>query len=156
MTWYRLHYSMSPAREFEVTGSSGGGKALIATQGSVFKDALTAELVQHLGRRSAYVKVIDVSRLERIQPSDWDVIVVVHTWEMRKPPHTVQVFVDHMQAEDKLVVLTTSGAGDFKLQGVDAISAASRMADLPARVSEVVRRIDAILDRASSSAQGPD
>lgn len=150
MTWYRLHYSMSPAHEFAVAGSPGSPKALIATQGSAFKDALTAGLVEHLNRRSAYLSVIDISRLESIRPSDWDVIVVVHTWEMRRPPPSVQAFVDRMQPKDKLIVLATSGSGDFKLDGIDAISTASQMADVPTRVRELSVRIDAVLSRGSS------
>lgn len=153
MTWYRLHYSMDAARAFEVAGSPAGAKTLIATQGSAFKDAITAGTVEHLGRRSASVKVIDVSGLESIQPEDWDVIVVIHTWEMRKPPAAVQAFADRARQRNNIVVLTTSGAGDFKLAGVDAISAASRMADVPMRLEEMTARIDAILDRESSTAQ---
>lgn len=146
MTWYRLHYSMEVAPAFEVAGVPAGAKVLIATQGSAFKDAVTAGLVEHLRGRSTYVKAIDVSGLDRIQPDDWDVIVVIHTWEMRQPPAEVQALANRMQSKDKVVVLTTSGAGTFKLAGVDAISAASQMADVPARVQEMVVRIDAILD----------
>lgn len=69
---------------------------------------------------------------------------------MRKPPPVVQAFVDRLQARDKLVVLTTSGAGDFKLEGVDAISAASQSADVPARVREMAVTIDAIPGHGSS------
>lgn len=152
MTWYRQHYSMDVARAFELAGSPAGPRTLIATQGSEFKDAVTAGLVEHLRRRSASVKVIDVSGLESIQPQDWDVIVVIHTWEMRKPPAAVQSLADRMQEKDNLVVLTTSGAGNFKLAGMDAISAASQMADVPARVEEMTMRIDTILDRESSTA----
>lgn len=151
MAWYRLHYSMDAARAFEVAGAPGGAKTLIATQGSAFKDAITAGLVEHLRRRSASARVIDVAGLGSIQPEDWDVIVVIHTWEMRKPPAAVQAFADRTRQKDNIVVLTTSGAGDFKLAGVDAISAASQMADVPQLLEEMTVRIDAILDRESSA-----
>ncbi len=150
VAWYRLHYSMDLARAFEVAGSPSGPRVLIATQGSAFKDALTTGLVEHLQRRSAHVKVIDVSGLKAVQRNDWDAIVVIHTWEMRKPPPAVKAFVDQTPAPGKLVVLTTSGAGTFALAGVDAISAASQMADAPARVSEMAVKLDAILNGPSS------
>lgn len=148
-TWYRLHYSMGVAPAFEVAGSPAAAKVLIATQASPFKDAVTTSVVEHLRQRSATVKVIDVSGLNSVQPNDWDVIVVIHTWEMRKPPTEVQALVDRMQKLDELVVLTTSGAGNFKLAGVDAIAAASQIADVPARVQEITMRIDSILNRES-------
>lgn len=144
--WYRQHYAMEVARSFEVAGSPAGPRVLIATQGSDFKDALTAGLVDHLQRRSAFVKVIDVTALESVQEADWNAMVVIHTWEMRKPPIEVGAFVDRIRGRDKLVVLTTSGAGNFKLEGLDAISAASQMDNVTARVDELASRIDAVLD----------
>ena len=147
--WYRQHYAMEVARSFEVAGSPSAPKVLIATQGSAFKNALTAGLVEHLKSRSAFVKVIDVTDLGAIQEADWNALVVIHTWEMRTPPVQVAAFVDRISGHDKLVVLTTSGAGDFKLEGVDAISSASRMEDVTARVNELAGRVDAILDARS-------
>jgi uncharacterized protein (DUF849 family) len=90
--------------------------------------------------------VIDVSALAGIQETSWDAIVVIHTWQMRKPPAAVKEFVDQARGRDRLLVLTTSGAGDFRMPGVDAISAASVMADVPARVAQIANRLDAILD----------
>lgn len=144
--WYRQHYAMEVAQAFEAAGSPTGPRVLIATQGSDFKNALTAGLVDHLKRRSAFVKVIDVTGLAGIQEDDWNAMVVIHTWEMRKPPIEVKAFIERISARDKLVVLTTSGAGNFKLEGVDAISAASQMEDVTTRVSALAERIDAILD----------
>ncbi len=145
-TWYRVHYSMSVARSFEVPAAAPSARVLIATQGSAFKDAVVSGLADHLRLRSVYAKIVDISALPGIQGGDWDAIVLIHTWEMGKPPQTVKAFVDRIHDPDKLVVLTTSGAGNFKLEGVDAISAASKMVDVRARVAEMSRRIDAILE----------
>jgi len=145
-TWYKLHYSMQPAHSFEVQGSAAGPRVLIATQGSPFKDAVVAGLVEHLKARAARAQVIDVTTLANVHEADWDVIVILHTWEMHTPPPAVEAFIDRVADRHKLVVLTTSGGGDFRMPGVDAISAASKMVDVPARVLEVSRRIDAVLD----------
>jgi hypothetical protein len=145
-TWYKLHYSMQPAHSFEVQGSAAGPRVLIATQGSPFKDAVLAGLVEHLKTRAARAQVIDVATLAKVHAADWDVIVILHTWEMHKPPPAVAAFIDRVPDRHKLVVLTTSGGGDFRMPGVDAISAASKRVDVPARVLELSRRIDAVLD----------
>jgi hypothetical protein len=155
IVWYRMHFAMDPAQSFEVTGAASAGRVLIATQGSEFKNALTAGLVEHLKHRAAVVKVIDVSALDGIDEGEWDAMVVIHTWEMREPPLAVRTFVDRTRAPQKLVVLTTSGAGDFELPGVDAISTASTMTDVVARTNDVARRVDAILDAKSSSSSAP-
>lgn len=144
-TAYTWRYSMDRARSTEVVGTPGGPNVLIATQGSTFKDAVVNGLLDHLKFQSAHVRVIDIAALSGINEPEWDAIVLIHTWEMGKPPAAIATFVDRVQHHDKLVVLTTSGAGDFKLQGVDAISAASKMTDVAARVSDVAKRVDAVL-----------
>jgi hypothetical protein len=145
LTWYRAHYSMEPARSYELPGAASAPKVLIATQGSEFKDAVVAGLVDHLKDRRASVKVIDVSALSRTNVDGWNAIVVIHTWELRKPPAAVKAFIERTGDRSKLIVLTTSGAGDFKTEGVDAVSAASRMTDFYARVEEISARVDATL-----------
>jgi hypothetical protein len=141
--WYWVHYSMSAAHSFVVNGA--GPRVLIATQGSEFKDAVVAGLIERLKTRDAHVKIIDVSELPATNLSDWSAVVVIHTWEMRKPPTPVKAFIDRVGHNQKLIVLTTSGAGDFKMPGVDAISSASKMVDVPARVADISAKLDAIL-----------
>jgi hypothetical protein len=148
--WYRIHYSMSIARAFEVNDPRSAPRILIATQGSEFKDAVVAAVVKRLRTRAAYVKVVDVSALASLDDAAWHAIVILHTWEMRKPPAPVQAFVDRARGSGKLVVLTTSGGGDFRIEGVDAISSASVVADAQSRSEEILARLDAILSRNSA------
>jgi hypothetical protein len=144
-TWYRLHYSMAAAHPQEIAGAPSGPRVLIATQGSSFKDSIVAGVLDYLKKREAQVRVVDVGQLAHENAKDWNAIVLIHTWEMRKPPAAVKAFVDGITDRRPLVVLTTSGAGDFKMEGVDTISAASRMEDVPTRVAEITTKLDAIL-----------
>ena len=148
--WYRFHFSMSAARPFEVNGPHSSPRVLIATQGSEFKDVVVAGVVEHLKAHSAYVKVIDVSALPGVDEGEWNAIVLMHTWEMRKPPQEVKAFVDRARSPAKWVVLTTSGAGTFKLDGVDAISSASIVAEAPSRADDILVKLEAILGRESA------
>lgn len=146
LTWYRVHFSMDVASAYEVNDPGSGARVLIATQGSAFKDAVVAGVVARLKARPAYVKVIDVTELTGVNARDWNAVVVIHTWEMRRPQLDARAFVDRSGGSRNVVVLSTSGAGDFKMEGVDAISSASTMEDVPARVAEIGGRIDAILE----------
>jgi hypothetical protein len=150
--WYRATYSMSVAGSYEVPGSLSGPHLLIATQGSEFKNRVVKGVVADMTSRGIAVSVVDVSALDSTVEDGWDVILVIHTWEMRKPPEAVQAFVDRVRNKDKLIVLTTSGDGNFRLEGVDAISAASRDEDVAAKVRALVGRIDAILARRADPA----
>lgn len=145
MIWYLLHHSMHPARSFEVNSPAASQKVLIASQGSAFKDSLVAGIVAHLRERQVYVRVVDVSTLPTIRETDWNAIVLIHTWEMEKPQPNAKKFLDQTRDLRKVLVLTTSGAGTRKMEGVDAISSASEMIDVPKRVTEIDTRLDKIL-----------
>ena len=144
-TWYLVHFSMDPAKPFEVNRPDVREHVLIATQGSAFKDAVVHGVVDRLENRPAYVKVIDVASLSDVREADWNAIVVLHTWEMSKPPAAVKAFVDRAQARDKLVVLATSGEGNQHIDGVDTITSASVMAKAPAQADQIVSRVEKVL-----------
>ena len=143
--WYWAHFSMGSARTFEVPGAASAPRVLIASQGSEFKNAVVTDLANQLAARGTHVKVIDVSALRDIDETRWNAIVLVHTWEMGRPPAAVQEFVKRARDPRRLLALTTSGAGTFKLDGVDAISTASVVADAPSRAAELLRQLDRLL-----------
>ena len=145
-TWYKFHYSMDIAKSFEVNTPDLKHRVLIATQGSDFKDAMVTGLVDHLKQRQTYIKVIDVSALPQVNEDDWQVIVLIHTWEYRKPQADAKAYIERAKDLNKLIVLTTSGRGDFKMEGINAITSASVMSDIPAIVSDINKRIDSILN----------
>jgi hypothetical protein len=144
-TWYKVHYSMDEATASAVPGPPAAPKVLVATQSSDYKDAVTAGLLEHLKTRAAAVQVIDVGELATVQPEQWKAIVLIHTWEMGTPPSGVQDFIDKLPSLDRLVVHTTSGQGDGKPNGVDAVTGASTMEDVPAKVKELATRVDLVL-----------
>lgn len=120
-------------------------RVLIATQATPYKEAVTAGLTEHLKGKSVVVEVIDITDLDKVEPAKWQAIVLMHTWEMERPPAAVQDFVDRLPSREKLVVHTTSAEGDIKLEGVDAISGASNVVDAGAMVKTLAARVDAVL-----------
>jgi hypothetical protein len=148
--WYGVHYSMHEAKPYEVNSPSEREHVLVATQGSPFKDAVVQGVAARLKTRPAYVKVIDVAALPSVRESDWDAIVILHTWQMSKPPEPVRAFVDRSESRDKLVVLATSGEGSQHIAGLDTITSASKQADVPARVDEIIQRVDKVLARSKA------
>jgi hypothetical protein len=143
--WYRSHYSMKPARAFEVGSPTLAQRVLIATQGSAFKDALLERIIAQLKLRPVYVRVIDVSGLGGVRDSEWSAIVVIHPWQNRRPQADAKAFVDRAHNTKKLVIVTTSGSGREKIPGIDVISAASDLHEAPTTVADVMTRLDALL-----------
>lgn len=152
---YTRQHSMLPAGSLESGNPAAQPRVLIATQGSSFKDALVDGIVAHLKPRVGYLEVIDVSALPKIRDSEWTAIVVIHTWEYGKPQPDAAQFVGRMADKSRLIVVTTSGSGTAKLPGIDVISAASEMRDVPARVSEATRSIDAMLEMTAPPGASP-
>jgi hypothetical protein len=144
LTCCRLH-SMDKAESFEVNAPNLEPKVLIATQGSKFKNAVVAGVIEHLKQRPAYVKVIDVTQLAQVDAAAWTAVVILHTWQSWKPQADAKAFIERTGDRHKLIVLSTSGSGEARIDGVDAIATASVMSDAPARAAEISKRVDVLL-----------
>jgi hypothetical protein len=138
---------MGVAHSFRAGVPSAAQRVLIASQGSLFKDALVAGIIDHLRSRPVYINVIDVSGLPEVKPSEWNAIILIHTWEYSKPQADARAFIDRLSDRTKIIVVTTSGSGTARMPGVDAISAASVMDEPPMPLATVARRLDAILSQ---------
>ena len=142
----RLHF-MRPAHPYESGQRGAGPSVLIATQGSAYKDAVSRALVSQLATRPAHVKVIDVSQLPPVLEREWDAVVLMFSWERRKPEAHARTFVERCSDRDKLVVLTTSGGGDEHLPLVDTVTSASELQRTDADAAELARRVEVVLAR---------
>lgn len=146
MVWYKYEYSMGKAEEFQVNSVNLDRKLLIATQKSAFKDSVTQRLVEHYISDPVFIKVIDISSLSKIDPADYTAIAIIHTWENWEPPLEVKSFIERTTAAlEKIIVLTTSGDGSFKMKEVDAITGESRIEDAPLFADKLIESLDPIL-----------
>jgi len=144
--WYKYQYSMDTAKSFEVNTSMLDRKLIIATQGSEFKNEITKNIVEFYKPDSIYIKVVDISSLLEIDPQNWNALVIMHTWENWKPPIDVKAFIDRTQAfQNKIVVLTTSGQGSFKMKGIDAITGESKLEKTASYAHLIIERLDPLL-----------
>lgn len=67
---YREIYSMEEAGSFEVNDQELASKLLIVTQGSTFKDALVAQVIDSVKSSPIYIEVRDIAVLETTNPED--------------------------------------------------------------------------------------
>lgn len=145
-TWYKQTNSMDTAQAYEINSPNLERKLLIATQGSEFKDMVTKEIVDHYSARPIFIKVIDITSLDKIDPSDFNAMVIIHTWQNWEPPVEVKYFMEKNSGfMDKVVALTTSGDGSYRMEGVDAITGESILKDAPLYTAKVVDRLNPIL-----------
>lgn len=143
--WYLQKHQMEEAQPFEINDVVMEKHMLIATQGSEFKNAVVEGVVAQLKPYDIFIKVIDVSQLPNIKEQDWSAIVILHTWEYSKAPGEVQKFVDTAIDKHKIVALSTSGEGTEKMAGIDGITSASQMDEVPTKVNFLVERVKSLL-----------
>jgi hypothetical protein len=127
--WYLGTYSMGVATAYQVNSPLLDKHLLIVTQQSAYKDSLTAGIVRSLRDQPVHIKVIDLTTAAGYQP-DWEVdaCILMHTWEMSRPPGMVYAFRDSLGGEVPLLVITTSGGGEEILDDeIDGISSASEI-----------------------------
>ena len=124
---------------FHLGSSTAENKILIASQGSEFKIKLVENLVDQLKGNQNYFSVIDCTMLGNENEEDWDAIIIIHTLQIHEMPEEAKIFLLKVDDLSKVMLVSTSGAGDDIVEGfdVDAISSASRNSALP-EISEWV------------------
>jgi len=114
---------------FQVGNPEAKYKVLIASQGSDFKENLVDRFVMELESDSVYLSILDCTQLNENYLKGWDAYVFIHTMQIHKMPEEADLFLHKMADLTKVVLVSTSGAGDehYKNLDIDGISSASRM-----------------------------
>ena len=144
---YLLSNIQGEAESFEVNSPELAQKVLIASQGSDFKNALVGSLTTYLEKKPIYIKVIDVSALSEVNEDEWSAMILIHTTEMNKVQSDVKAYLDKAHDLNKVIIITTSGPGDWKTDkyDVDIITSASKKKELPSLINKILTRLDLIL-----------
>ncbi|WP_020568862.1 hypothetical protein [Neolewinella persica] len=127
--WYLGTYSMGVITPYEVNEPSSEKHLLIVTQQSAYKDSLTAGIVRAFRDKPVYINVIDLTTAATYQAErEVDACILLHTWEIGRPPGMVHAFRDSLGGKVPLLAITTSGSGSAILDDeVDGISSASEL-----------------------------
>jgi hypothetical protein len=122
-------------------------RVLVASQGSDFKNAVVESLTTYLEKKQVYVKVIDVTSLANVNEDEWDALVFVHTTEQWKLWPDVDTYLARAHDLNKVILVTTSGSGDWKTDkyDVESITSASRMEEMRALLPALYTRLDQLL-----------
>jgi len=118
---------------FYAGNPSSPDRILIASQGSEFKTKLVETLVKQFVNQGHFVSIVDCTSLGTENNKEWDVIIIIHTMQMHKMPESVKDFLTEVKDLSNIMLVSTSGAGDDKVDDfhVDAISSASRTTSIP-------------------------
>lgn len=122
-------------------------KVLIASQGSDFKNIVVESLTTYLEKKQTYVKVIDVTLLAEVDEDAWDALVFIHTTEQRKLWPDVDEYLTRAKHMNKVILVTTSGSGDWKTNkyDVETITSASKKEEMPTLLPALYMKLDQLL-----------
>lgn len=137
---------MDEASGFEIGETSAPQHLLIAYQGSKYKNTVVEHVTEHFSTSDIYVKGVDISYLDKVDPARWTAIFICHTWEAWRAPKEITTFVGQHPGIDNAVFLCTSGSGEETAPGTDAISGASRLTDAEGDAQSVIVRLEQLID----------
>ena len=130
---YILINQQGVIESYNVGNPNSENKILIASQGSEFKNNLVENMLNKLKSDQNYFSVIDCTILGKENDENWDAIIIIHTLQIHEMPEEAHTFLSGVDDLSKVMLISTSGAGDDMVEGfdVDAISSASRDAAIP-------------------------
>jgi len=144
---YLLIHRQGVAESFEVGSADMSKKILIASQGSKYKNLMVDTLTSRLKGEDVYISVIDISGLNEIDQEDWDAQIIIHTTEAFKLPEPVKEYLDRIENPDEVMLLITSGGGEWKPEDckVDILTSASKVADISELANSIVVKVNSLL-----------
>lgn len=133
---------LAPAQHYD---PSAARRLLVASRASEFKAELVRRVVEQLRGDGVYVRVVGVNQLKRAAANQYHAILIVSTTMAWTLDPKVTRFLEKVRDKSRVILLTTSGGGDWlpKDDGCDALAAASRLEEAPrlaAQVADAVRR----------------
>jgi len=128
---------------FQVGTDNAENRILIASQGSEFKNNLVDKIIVQLEGNQNYLSIIDVTALGNENDEEWDAILIIHTLQIHEMPEEAITFLSEVEDISKVMLVSTSGAGDDRVEGfdVDAISSASRETVIPIIVKWIIKNL---------------
>lgn len=136
-----LIWPQGDIQQVELNDPSFEKRALVASRSSEFKDAVVNKIRDSFKGESVYVKFIGIDKLKKEDGTKYSAVVLISTCMGWKLDRTVNGFLNRHEDQGNIIVLTTSGDGDWlpkkKDRHFDAISSASQ----PVRVNEIADEI---------------
>ncbi|MDA3837571.1 MAG: hypothetical protein PF574_01160 [Candidatus Delongbacteria bacterium] len=142
MTIYMMMYSQGVIEPFEAGEKASSEKVLIASQGSEYKNMFVKKIIEKLKNDSLFIKVIDVTEIEKENIDDFKAVLIINSIEMYDMQENAKGFLSSGNI-DKVIMVATSGNGSMgpKDNSIDAVTTASSIETIDQKVQEVIKKI---------------
>ncbi|MBN2835184.1 MAG: hypothetical protein JXR48_09485 [Candidatus Delongbacteria bacterium] len=142
VTIYMIMYTQGVIEPFEAGSKDSADKVLIASQGSEYKEMFVQKVIERLEKDSLYIKVIDVTEIEKENIDDFKAVLIINSIEMYDMQENAKSFIS-ASGKGNVVMIATSGNGAMgpKDNSIDAITTASSVDTIDEKVDEAVKRL---------------
>jgi hypothetical protein len=149
LVWALFQGCIRGAPETRHTAVDARYSLLIASDASAFKDTLRGRVVAHFAPFS-HIAVVSIHRLKAHRARHFDAVLIIDTclgWSRFNP--SMKSFLDAVADPGRVVLFMTVDDVDwtYAYQGVDAITAASRVEDADQVAGRLILALEAILQR---------
>jgi hypothetical protein len=144
--WYLTSFSMSEARSFTIGNDDAAQKLLIVYQGSAYKNSIIENVVEHFSPANIIIEGVDISALSTLDPSNYNAIFILHTWEFGGPPSEVSSFLADYSELNHVVRMTTSHSLSTPPRYIDAITTESILTESEGNANEAIIRLELLID----------
>ena len=134
-------------KETQFTTENAKFNLLVAGDSSDFKDRVRNRIIARY-RKNGNIDVVNINNLKDIRPEDYDVILIMDTcigcedfnWSMKS-------FLDRLEDNNNVVLFMTAANPNYEYSygSVDAITAASKIANEEEILTELSEEIDKII-----------
>ena len=136
--------NMTPS---EAGSPEAARKVLIAGETSAFKSKVVAQVIENLGTRDWYFRMIGLDRLAEQETSRYGAILLVASQRAGRMDNRVSSYLSNNPSDPKVIIFLTRGsepAGERvkPVMGVDAVSSASRDDGVERRAKELAALIE--------------
>jgi len=135
---------------YEVGEETFGTKILLAARDSDFKVEVARGIGEALRDRPVYVKFIGIDQLEKEDAAEYSAIIVMTKCIAWGLDPEAESFLRKNPELSNIIVLITSGGGDWKpdMEGrkFDAVTSASVMENVDGITEEILEKLYAIID----------
>ena len=134
-------------KETQFTTENAKFNLLVAGDSSDFKDRVRNRIIARY-RKNGNIDVVNINNLKDIRPEDYDVILIMDTcigcedfnWSMKS-------FLDRLEDNNNVVLFMTAANPNYEYSygSLDAITAASKIANEEEILTELSEEIDKII-----------
>ncbi|MBN2010547.1 hypothetical protein JW960_14470 [candidate division KSB1 bacterium] len=134
----------------ELNAPELANKILVASRYSDFKEAVNEKLKEMFNDQPVYIKFIGLSNIENEDVKKYNAIIIINQCMGKQMDPAVTNFLNNYDDHNKIIVVTTSGAGGYKPEWegrqFDVISSASKKAKVDEVTDQIAEKVNSLIN----------